>query len=193
MRHKLIAIVTIVSLLFMSFVTNINVHLGEEYIEYNEVALYILEYNSVPTNYVLKSNSSSLETNELTLYDTFRNDEGLLPPDTYQEVYINAVIGNVGEERIVFSDNGVYYTNDHYQSFEEIHKSDFLWFHYVINIFLAIVLIIIVFFVLVSIYILKKLTFQDYMNMIANDVLCIRNSIKDTFEKAKEFVFDISQ
>ena len=56
---------------------------------------------------------------------TFYNDDGLLPEAdgrTWKECDINYTGGFRGSERIVFSNDGlIYYTNDHYQTFEQLY------------------------------------------------------------------------
>ena len=55
--------------------------------------------------------------------DYFGNKEGLLPEeDDYTECDVNYEGGFRGAERIVFSDDGdIYYTGDHYESFEQLY------------------------------------------------------------------------
>lgn len=100
----------------------------------DEVALYLHQYNRLPDNYVTKNQAQkkgwsggSVEkyTGEGTAIggNRFGNYEGLLPEKkgrTYTECDINTVgKSKRGAERIIFSNDGlVYYTADHYQSFE---------------------------------------------------------------------------
>ena len=55
----------------------------------------------------------------------FYNDEGQLPDKngrTWTECDINYHGGYRGEERIVFSNDGlIFYTDDHYQTFEQLY------------------------------------------------------------------------
>jgi len=100
----------------------------------DEVALYIHQYNRLPENYVTKNQAQkkgwsggSVEkyTGEGTAIggSRFGNYEGLLPEKkgrSYTECDINTV-GKTkrGAERIIFSNDGlVYYTGDHYKTFE---------------------------------------------------------------------------
>ena len=99
-----------------------------------EVALYIHLYGELPGNYVTKDeaedagwNGGNVEryTGEGTAIggSRFGNREGLLPKErgrTYTECDIDTVGENSrGAKRIVFSNDGlVYYTDDHYESFE---------------------------------------------------------------------------
>lgn len=99
-----------------------------------EVALYIHLYGCLPRNYVTKSYAKDVlncSTSRVEDYwpggaiggDVFGNREGLLPKKdgrTWTECDINTW-GRYsrGAERIVFSNDGlVYYTSDHYMSFE---------------------------------------------------------------------------
>ncbi len=103
----------------------------------DEVALYIHLYNRLPENYVTKNQAEkkgwqggSVEkyTGEGTAIggNRFGNYEGLLPKAkgrSYTECDINTVgKKSRGAERIIFSNDGlVYYTNDHYKSFEQLY------------------------------------------------------------------------
>ena len=100
----------------------------------DEVALYIHLYGHLPDNYVTKRQAQdkgwsggSVEryTGEGTAIggSRFGNYEGLLPAKegrTYTECDIDTVgTSSRGAKRIVFSNDGlVYYTGDHYESFE---------------------------------------------------------------------------
>ena len=99
-----------------------------------EVALYIHLYGELPGNYVTKAEAEdagwtggSVErwTGEGTALggSYFGNYEGLLPKEqgrTYAECDVDTVGENSrGAKRIVFSHDGlIYYTEDHYESFE---------------------------------------------------------------------------
>lgn len=58
----------------------------------------------------------------------FGNREGLLPKEkgrTYYECDVNYESGYRGEERIVYSNDGlIYYTGDHYESFELLYTKE---------------------------------------------------------------------
>lgn len=100
----------------------------------DEVALYIHLYGTLPSNYVTKRQAEqlygwsggALDTVAPGMAiggDTFGNREGLLPKKdgrTWKECDIGTIGKTArGAERIVFSNDGlVYYTCDHYQSFE---------------------------------------------------------------------------
>ena len=99
-----------------------------------EVALYIHLYGDLPGNYVTKDEAEDAGwsggnveryTGEGTAIggSRFGNREGLLPREqgrTYTECDIDTPGNNSrGAKRIVFSNDGlVYYTDDHYESFE---------------------------------------------------------------------------
>ncbi len=96
-----------------------------------DVALFIHLYGRLPDNYNTKQETNgqfgsyfkAMKAGYRVGGDTFRNREGLLPNKngrTFQEADIVAE-GKTerGAYRIVFSNDGlVYYTHDHYRSFE---------------------------------------------------------------------------
>lgn len=100
----------------------------------DEVALYIHLYGHLPDNYVSKREAQDLGwtggsvepyTGEGTAIggSRFGNYEGLLPEAdgrTYTECDIDTVgRSSRGSRRVVFSNDGlIYYTGDHYESFE---------------------------------------------------------------------------
>ena len=99
----------------------------------DDVALYIETYGHLPSNYITKKEAQALgwEGGSLEPYAPgkciggthFGNYEGLLPEADgreYTECDINTLgKDSRGAERIVFSNDGlIYYTGDHYQSFE---------------------------------------------------------------------------
>lgn len=104
------------------------------YTSKEEVAMYIHLYEHLPDNYVTKREAEDAGwgggnveryTGEGTAIggSPFGNREGLLPKEqgrTYTECDIDTVGKNSrGAKRIVFSNDGlVYYTDDHYESFE---------------------------------------------------------------------------
>lgn len=104
------------------------------YTSKEEVALYIHLYERLPDNYVTKDEAEDAGwsggnveryTGEGTAIggSYFGNREGLLPKAqgrSYTECDIDTVGENSrGSKRIVFSNDGlVYYTGDHYESFE---------------------------------------------------------------------------
>lgn len=100
-----------------------------------EVAAYIDEFDKLPENFISKSEAEDLGwvSSEGNLWevaegmsiggDYFGNYEGLLPEeDEYREADVNYDGGFRGAERIIFSDDGdIYYTDDHYESFEQLY------------------------------------------------------------------------
>lgn len=104
----------------------------QAYYEVEDVAAYLNEYEMLPPNYITKSEARdmdwSVEDNEGYIIggDYFGNREGLLPEAPgrqYYEADIEAGYTNHrGPERLVYSDDGlIYYTDDHYQSFERLY------------------------------------------------------------------------
>ena len=96
-----------------------------------DVALYIHAFGCLPPNFITKSDARDLgwEGGGLDDYapgmciggDRFGNYEGLLPEDRdYKECDIDTLgKSSRGAKRLVFSDDGlIYYTEDHYESFE---------------------------------------------------------------------------
>ncbi len=99
-----------------------------------EVALYIHLYGRLPDNYVTKREAQELgwSGGSVERYagegtaiggSRFGNYEGLLP-EAEGRAYTECDVGTVGAssrgaQRIVFSNDGlIYYTGDHYESFE---------------------------------------------------------------------------
>lgn len=101
-----------------------------------EVALYIHLYGHLPDNYITKKEAENLgwESREGNLWEVapgksiggskFGNYEGLLPEKNgrqYYECDIDFDGGYRNEKRIVYSNDGlIYYTDDHYESFERL-------------------------------------------------------------------------
>ena len=101
------------------------------YTSKEEVALYIHLYGELPMNFMTKKHAKALGWEGGSLEpvapgmsiggDYFGNYEGLLPEDReYTECDIDTLgKDNRGAKRIVFSDDGlIYYTEDHYKTFE---------------------------------------------------------------------------
>ena len=96
-----------------------------------DVSLYIHTYGCLPENFITKDEARDLgwEGGGLEDYapgkciggDRFGNYEGLLPEDRdYTECDVDTLgKDSRGAKRIVFSEDGlIYYTEDHYESFE---------------------------------------------------------------------------
>ena len=104
-----------------------------EYTSPEDVALYLYLYGELPGNFITKKEAQDLgwvssEGNlwEVTDHksiggDKFGNYEGLLPEASgrqYYECDVNYEGGYRGDERIVYSNDGlIYYTDNHYKTF----------------------------------------------------------------------------
>ena len=105
-----------------------------QYCTVDEVAAYIKEFHKLPSNYITKKEAQALgwHGGPLKEYapgksiggDTFTNRQHVLPDssDKYIECDINANGTSRGAERIVYNSGNykVYYTQDHYNTFEEV-------------------------------------------------------------------------
>ena len=109
---------------------------GGRYDTMEEVAIYLTFFDELPENYITKKEAQALgwDNRKGNLWkvadgcsiggDRFGNYEGLLP-DAKGRRWTECDIGFDGGyrngQRIVFSSDGlIYYTADHYQSFDEI-------------------------------------------------------------------------
>ncbi len=98
-----------------------------------DVALYLSIYGRLPENFITKSEARALgwsggglddyDYGKCIGGDRFGNSEGLLP-QTGGRIYYECDVDTLhrderGAKRIVYSDDGlIYYTGDHYESFE---------------------------------------------------------------------------
>ena len=100
-----------------------------------DVALYIHTYGKLPSNFITKKQAKKLGWTGGSLEefapgkciggDYFGNYEGLLPEDRdYRECDIDTLGRKKrGAKRIIYSDDGyIYYTGDHYESFELLYE-----------------------------------------------------------------------
>lgn len=102
-----------------------------------EVSLYLVTYGYLPGNYITKDEARDLgwEGGSVEVYapgcaiggDYFGNREGLLPKADGRDYYECDINTNGadsrGSERLVFSNDGlIYYTPDHYESFELLYE-----------------------------------------------------------------------
>ncbi len=103
----------------------------------NEVALYLHQFGHLPSNYISKTTArkAGWKPSKGNLDEVcpgksigggpFYNDDGRLPDAlgrSWKECDVNYVAGFRGPERLVYSNDGlVYYTPDHYQSFERLY------------------------------------------------------------------------
>lgn len=113
------------------------VEYGCDYYSADEVALYLHAFRELPPNYITRNQALDMgwdrEAGNLweAAYgcaiggDVFLNLEGLLPDDGERQWYecdVNYSGGYRGWERLCFSSDGlIYYTGDHYGSFEPVY------------------------------------------------------------------------
>ena len=105
------------------------------YYDLEHVVLYLYYYDKLPDNYITKKQARELgwQGGSVEVYqkgaaiggDRFGNREGLLPEAdgrTYTECDIDTLGKDArGAQRLIFSNDGLYfYTEDHYETFEEI-------------------------------------------------------------------------
>lgn len=111
-----------------------------EYYSKEDVAEYIYLYEHLPDNYITKNEAKDLGwvSNKGNLWDvapgkviggdTFGNREGLLPEKKsrkYYECDVNYEGGFRGSDRIIYSNDGlVYFTEDHYNTFELLYGEE---------------------------------------------------------------------
>ena len=116
--------------------TGLTVELLDEdgwYYGAHDVAMYLDTYGHLPGNYMTKDEARELgwEGGSLKDYapgkaiggDRFGNYEGLLPRDgDYTECDVNYFGGYRGGERLVYdTDGNIWYTADHYETFEPLY------------------------------------------------------------------------
>ena len=108
-----------------------------DYTSKDEVALYLHTYGHLPPNYITKKDAQAKgwDASKGNLHkvlpgmsiggDRFGNREGLLPDKKgrqYYECDIDYTGGSRNAKRIVYSDDGlIFYTDDHYASFEQLY------------------------------------------------------------------------
>ena len=119
-------------------IRQVTVEKGVRYTSKEEVAAYIYAFQELPPNYITKreAHDSGWDNSKGNMWevtdrksiggDRFYNREGLLPEADgrrYYECDINYSGGYRGAERIVYSNDGlIFYTEDHYQSFERLYQ-----------------------------------------------------------------------
>ncbi|MBQ9154455.1 MAG: ribonuclease [Solobacterium sp.] len=106
-----------------------------------EVAMYLYQYGKLPSNFMTKNQARKKGWSSGALHlkvkgkciggDKYSNYEGLLPEKdgrVYYECDINTLHSKSrGPERIVYSNDGlIYYTPDHYESFELLYGEEML-------------------------------------------------------------------
>ena len=109
-----------------------------EYISKDDVAEYIYVFGRLPKNYITKEEAQkggwdpeqgkSLEEvfpGRIIGGSRFGNYDGLLPEKNgrqYYECDVDYTGGSRNSKRIVYSNDGlIFYTEDHYKSFEQLH------------------------------------------------------------------------
>lgn len=109
-----------------------------QYTSKEEVAAYLNEFGRLPDNFITKEEARELgwDSKKGNLSEVapgksiggshFGNYEGLLPEGkTYYECDINSDGGYRGAERLVYSEDGcIYYTGDHYKTFELLYGEE---------------------------------------------------------------------
>ena len=115
----------------------IEIEENEYYYNTEDVALYIHTYNKLPENFITKSEANEMgwDSQAGNLWevangyviggDNFGNREKLLPTKEgrkYFEADVNYEGAYRGAERLVYSNDGlIFYTEDHYESFEQLY------------------------------------------------------------------------
>ena len=110
------------------------------YTSKDDVALYLHLYDHLPSNFITKKeakklgwvkekgNFSEAAPGKSIGGDYFGNYEGILPEKDgreYHECDIDFDGGSRGAKRIVYSNDGlIYYTEDHYESFELLYGEE---------------------------------------------------------------------
>lgn len=116
-----------------------NIDKDGSYTSKEDVMNYLIEYHTLPSNFITKKKARKLGWNggSLEKYapgkciggDRFGNYEGSLPEKEdihYYECDIDTLGENSrGAKRIVYSDEGsIYYTEDHYKTFTLLYQED---------------------------------------------------------------------
>lgn len=116
--------------------TDKTVYIDSVYNQKEDVALYLVAFKKMPSNYYERDEFSKLaskftQENLISCYGgKFSNREKILPlNDSYHELDINYRGGGRGAERIVFNNNYsiVYYTSDHYKSFVRVYNENYIY------------------------------------------------------------------
>lgn len=110
------------------------------YTSKEEVAAYLHEFGRLPGNYLTKKEAEELgwDSRQGNLWDVapgmsiggsrFGNYEGLLPDQKgrkYFECDIDYEGGYRGAKRMIYSNDGlIFYTEDHYQTFEQLYGQE---------------------------------------------------------------------
>ena len=101
-----------------------------------DVSLYLYTFGHLPNNYITKNEARDLgwTGGSVERYapgcaiggDKFGNREGVLPEGTYHECDIDTIgESSRGAKRLVYADDGrIYYTGDHYETFELLYGEE---------------------------------------------------------------------
>ena len=136
-KVRLVALLFVFVFGVLAVATRPSVKLNGEYTDKTHVALYIIEYKKLPNNYITKKTHEVAtrygeDVSDKTIGgDTFENRERRLPVYlSYKECDIRGAFYNIdkdrGRERLVYTDDHarVFYTANHYKSFDEITAKD---------------------------------------------------------------------
>jgi len=134
-----VSLILLVILFIMSFITMRRVNIRKRYTDTRDVALYLIEFHELPSNYVTKSGYTAFEKHGKLMNgyiiggDSFANtgeleDFGVSYKASLKECDIEydgyVADGKRGKERLVYTCNTknvrVFYTDDHYSSFKEL-------------------------------------------------------------------------
>ena len=121
-------------------VSNTKIDEQGSYTSKEDVSLYLITYGHLPNNFVTKKKAREMgwKSNKGNLQkvckgcsiggDVFTNSQKVLPVKkgrVYYECDINYNGGYRGKERLIFSNDGlIYYTDDHYSSFELLYGEE---------------------------------------------------------------------
>ena len=94
------------------------------YTDVESVAMYLVTFHKLPSNYVTKSQASKYDDTYSIGGDYFGNKEGYLPSaynGSYRECDIGSTQNRRGAKRIVYETRTyrIFYTTDHYSNFRE--------------------------------------------------------------------------
>ena len=108
-----------------------------QYLDRDSVAYYIFTYGHLPSNYLTKDEAKALGwvSSKGNLWkvapgcaiggDRFGNYEGLLPKGKYRECDVDYAGGFRDEKRLIYDEKGnIWYTDDHYNSFEQLYDEE---------------------------------------------------------------------
>ena len=107
---------------------------NDSYTSKEEVAFYIYQFGKLPLNFITKKEAKNLgwDNSKGNLWevapgksiggDFFGNYEEVLPEGKYKECDIDYDGGYRGKKRLIYGEDGsIYYTENHYKSFEKLY------------------------------------------------------------------------